>query len=202
MRDIARVMSEKDRVMIVDTSCEIGGFGDTPHQAIGKARRMQVPDIRMQQEVMIQAVQNHTPDVIVIDEIGTSKEVLTARTIAQRGVVLCASAHGNMQSIMKNPILCNLLGGVETVIIGDAAALQHDNKKVHTQLKDTPIFENIIELSKEDLNSWKVYRDISSVVKKILAGKSYQYELRSFDPETSVMTKRIETVDPLGPQIK
>jgi len=202
MRDIARVMSEKDRVMIVDTSCEIGGFGDTPHQAIGKARRMQVPDIRMQQEVMIQAVQNHTPDVIVIDEIGTSKEVFTARTIAQRGVVLCASAHGNMQSIMKNPILCNLLGGVETVIIGDAAALQHDNKKVHTQMKDTPIFENIIELSKEDLNSWKVYRDISSVVKKILAGKSYQYELRSFDPETSVMTKRIETVDPLAPQIQ
>ncbi|EFC50045.1 predicted protein, partial [Naegleria gruberi] len=117
IRDFAKTLSESRRVVVVDTSCEIGGFGDVPHVAIGKARRMQVADIRRQQEVMIQAVQNHTPEVIVIDEIGTRDEVSTARTIAQRGVVLCGSAHGDMKSILKNPILCDLLGGVESVIM-------------------------------------------------------------------------------------
>lgn len=202
MRDIASVMAQSNRVIIVDTSCEIGGFGDEPHVAIGQARRMQVADIRLQEQVMIQAVQNHSPEVIVIDEIGTSKEVSTARTISQRGVVLCASAHGSMQSIMKNPILCNLLGGVETVTLGDAMASQFNNQKVQLQVKDTPIFSTVIELSKDALDCWKVYRDVGTVVKRILAQQPYEYELRTYDPTTHQLTKKIVTHDPMSASVQ
>jgi stage III sporulation protein SpoIIIAA len=195
IRDISRIVAETSRVIIVDTSCEIGGFGDVPHSAVGRARRMQVGDIRNQQEVMIQAVQNHTPDVIVIDEIGTKQEVNTARTIAQRGVVLYASAHGSMQSIMKNPVLNDLLGGVDSVLISDNVAKQYNGEKFRLHIKDTPLFEVVIEISDDNEREWKVYRNLKDTIMKILDGKVYQREIRTINCGT--ITSMIEDVDPL-----
>ncbi|KAG2373071.1 hypothetical protein C9374_012917 [Naegleria lovaniensis] len=195
IRDFARNLSENRRVVVVDTSCEIGGFGDIPHVAIGKARRMQVSDIRKQQEVMIQAVQNHTPEVIVIDEIGTKDEVNTARTIAQRGVVLCGSAHGDMKSILKNPVLCELLGGVESVIMSDRNATS-DGEKMRLQLKADPIFDVIIQLPDDPaLNEWKIFTDLKSTVQNILAKRPYQMEIRTLDVNSNTLQSSHITVE-------
>ena len=126
---------------------------------------MQVPDIRKQQDVMIQAVQNHTPDIIVIDEIGTRDEVFTARTISQRGVVLCGSAHGDMSSILKNPVLCDLMGGIENVIAGDKAALNTEGEKMGP---NDPIFDVVIQLPDDpDVKEWKIYTDLKTTVQNL-----------------------------------
>ncbi|MBC7257500.1 MAG: AAA family ATPase, partial [Chloroflexi bacterium] len=119
LREVARVLAEKRRVIIVDTSNEIGGDGDIPHPAIGRARRMQVPSPVMQHAVMIEAVENHMPEVIIIDEIGTELEAAAARTIAERGVQLVGTAHGNtLDNLMMNPTLCDLVGGIQSVTLG------------------------------------------------------------------------------------
>ena len=183
-------------MIVVDTSCEIGGFGDVPHVAIGKARRMQVPDIRKQQDVMIQAVQNHTPDIIVIDEIGTRDEVMTTRTISQRGVVLCGSAHGDMKSILKNPLLCDLMGGIENVIVSDRAASSTEGEKMRLQVKSDPIFDVVIQLPDDpDTKEWKIYTDLKTTVQNMLANRSYKYEIRKVDQTTNKILSSIVHVD-------
>ncbi|HCB49912.1 MAG TPA: AAA family ATPase, partial [Chloroflexi bacterium] len=130
LREMARVLSEKKRVIIVDTSNEIGGDGDIPHPAVGRARRMQVPRPSHQHETMIEAVENHNPEVIVIDEIGREREAQAARTIAERGVQLVATAHGNtLDNLMMNPTLADLVGGIQTVTIGDEEAKRRGTQK-------------------------------------------------------------------------
>jgi len=125
LREMARVLSDEEhkRVVVVDTSNEIAGDGDIPHPGIGRSRRMQVSTPLSQHAVMIEAVENHMPEVIVIDEIGTELEAQAARTIAERGVQLIGTAHGNtLDNLMQNPTLSDLIGGIQTVTLGDEEA--------------------------------------------------------------------------------
>ncbi|KAJ9676434.1 hypothetical protein PVL29_025116 [Vitis rotundifolia] len=149
MREIARVLSDElnRRVVIVDTSNEIGGDGDIPHAAIGGARRMQVPEPSMQHRIMIEAVENHMPEVIIVDEIGTEAEALACRSIAERGIMLIGTAHGErLENIIKNPTLSDLVGGIETVTLGDAEARARRCQKSILERKALPTFPFLIEM--------------------------------------------------------
>ncbi|ONH89535.1 hypothetical protein PRUPE_8G001000 [Prunus persica] len=149
LREIARVLSDEfhKRVVIIDTSNEIGGDGNIPHAAIGGARRMQVTEPSMQHKVMIEAVENHMPEVIIVDEIGTAAEALACRSIAQRGVMLIATAHGQqLENILKNPTLSDLVGGVETVTLGDGEAKARRSQKTILERQAPPTFEFLIEM--------------------------------------------------------
>ena len=131
LREISRLVADElgKRVVIVDTSNEIAGDGDTPHPAVGHARRMQVRQPEYQKDIMIEAVENHTPEVIVVDEIGTEAEAQAARTIAERGVMLIATAHGNsLESLIKNPTLSDLVGGIQSVTLGDDEAKRRSSQ--------------------------------------------------------------------------
>ena len=147
LREAARVLAESRRVVIVDTSNEIGGDGDVPHPAIGKARRMQVSQPERQHEVMIEAVENHNPEVIVIDEIGRELEAMAARTIAERGVQLIGTAHGNaLENLMLNPTLSDLVGGIESVTLSDEEARRRGTQKSVLERRAPPTFAESIPL--------------------------------------------------------
>ncbi|NES25485.1 MAG: AAA family ATPase, partial [Symploca sp. SIO3E6] len=149
LREIARVLADDlhKRVVIIDTSNEIAGDGDIPHPAIGRARRMQVARPELQHQVMIEAVENHMPEVIVIDEIGTELEALAARTIAERGVQLVGTAHGNrIENLIKNPTLSDLVGGIQAVTLGDDEARRRGSQKTVLERKAPPTFEMAIEM--------------------------------------------------------
>ena len=135
------------RVVVVDTSNEIAGDGDVPHAAIGSARRMQVKQPEFQKDIMIEAVENHTPEVIVVDEIGTEAEAQAARTIAERGVMLIATAHGNsLESLIKNPTLSDLVGGIQSVTLGDDEAKRRASQKTVLEREKQPTFDIVIEI--------------------------------------------------------
>src|SRR5690606_17756949 len=149
LREVARVLADdaNKRVVIVDTSNEIGGDGDIPHPSIGSARRMQVASPALQHAVMIEAVENHMPEVIVIDEIGTELEALAARTIAERGVQLVGTAHGNtLENLMMNPTLSDLIGGIQSVTLGDEEARRRGTQKSILERKAPPTFDVVIEI--------------------------------------------------------
>ncbi|XP_011095032.1 uncharacterized protein ycf45 isoform X2 [Sesamum indicum] len=159
IRGISHVLSDEllKRVIIVDTSNEIGGDGDIPHPAIGGARRLQVPDPCMKHKVMIEAVENHMPEVIIVDEIGTEAEVHACHTIAQRGVMLIGSAHGKkLENIIKNPILSDLVGGLKTVILSDEAARTRNCKKIILERRSAPVFPFLIEM--REMHYWVAHR--------------------------------------------
>ena len=141
LREVARVLADDlgKRVVVVDTSNEIAGDGDIPHPGIGDARRMQVRTPTEQHAVMIEAVENHMPEVIVIDEIGTELEAAAARTIAERGVQLVGTAHGNtLDNLMLNPTLSDLIGGIQTVTLGDEEARRRGTQKSVLERKAPP----------------------------------------------------------------
>jgi len=145
VRELARQVSETSRVIIVDTSNEIAGDLDAPHLAVGRARRMHVPHRTLQHAVMIEAVQNHSPEVVIVDEIGTPQEAMACRTIAERGVRLVATAHGNtLANVVQNPVLRDLVGGIAAVTLGDAAA-RGRNKTVLERVRE-PVFEWVVEI--------------------------------------------------------
>jgi stage III sporulation protein SpoIIIAA len=147
LREAARLAAEERRVIVVDTSNEIAGDGDIPHSGIGRARRIQVPRVVDQHAVMIEAVENHMPQVIVIDEIGTEEEAKASRTIAERGVQLIATAHGvDLAGLLLNPTLSDLVGGMETVTIGDDEARRRGTAKTITERKSPPTFDIVVEL--------------------------------------------------------
>ena len=148
LRELARVLADaRKRVIIVDTSNEIAGDGDIPHPAIGKARRMQVPTPSRQHAVMIEAVENHMPQVIIVDEMGTELEAIAARTIAERGVQLVATAHGNtLENLLVNPTLSDLVGGVQTVTLGDEEARRRRTQKTILERKAPPTFDVLVEI--------------------------------------------------------
>src|SRR4029453_15830422 len=153
LREAARVLADdlRKRVMIVDTSNEIGGDGDIPHPAVGRARRMQVPTPSMQPAVMIEAVENHMPEVIVIDEIGTELEAAAARTIAERGVQLIGTAHGNnLDNLMPNPTLSDLIGGIQSVTLGDEEARRRRSQKSVLERKAPPTFDVLVEIQERE----------------------------------------------------
>ena len=151
LREAARILAEKKRVIIVDTSNEIGGDGDVPHPAVGRARRMQVSRPSLQHEVMIEAVENHNPEVIVIDEIGRELEAAAARTIAERGVQLIGTAHGNsLENLLLNPTLSDLVGGIESVTLSDEEARRRGTQKTVLERRAPPTFDVLIEIQQRD----------------------------------------------------
>ncbi|KAL2325207.1 hypothetical protein Fmac_024265 [Flemingia macrophylla] len=181
MREIARVLSDElhKRVVIVDTSNEIGGDGNVPHAAIGNARRMQVPEPSMQHRVMIEAVENHMPEVIIVDEIGTEAEAHACRSIAERGIMLIGTAHGQqIENIIKNPTLSDLIGGIETVTLGDAEARARNCQKTILERKAPPTFDFLIEM--RDRHYWLTHQTDKSV-DMLLRGKCPQVEVRRRD---------------------
>ncbi|KAH0707141.1 hypothetical protein KY289_012217 [Solanum tuberosum] len=183
IRDIARMLANDygKRVMIVDTSNEIGGDGDIPHAGIGNARRMQVPHNDMQHKVLIEAVENHMPQVIVIDEIGTKLEAMAASTIAQRGIQLVATAHGvTIENLVMNPALEMLVGGVQSVTLGDEEASRRGVQKSVLERKGPSSFSCGVEIiSKAEL---RVHPDLEATVDAILAGHYPKYEIRKINP--------------------
>jgi stage III sporulation protein SpoIIIAA len=184
LREAARVLADDmgKRVVVVDTSNEIAGDGDIPHPAIGKARRMQVRTPSLQHEVMIEAVENHMPQVIVIDEIGTELEAQAARTIAERGVQLIGTAHGNnLDNLMLNPTLSDLIGGIQSVTLGDEEARRRRTQKSVLERKAPPTFDVIVEI--QDRERVVVHSDVADTVDAMLRGDPVAPELRWRDEE-------------------
>ena len=180
IREIARVLSDgmKKRVIIIDTSNEIAGDGDLPHPSIGKARRMQVSNHQNQHEVMIEAVENHMPEIIIIDEIGTELEAAAARTIAERGVQLVGTAHGNaLENLIKNPTITDLIGGIQYVTLGDEEAKRRGSSKSILERKAPPTFEVAIEI--HDPQTWVIHENIEQSVDLLLQGQSLPVQRRS-----------------------
>lgn len=179
LREVARVLADEagKRVMVVDTSNEIGGDGDIPHPGIGKARRMQVPDPARQHAVMIEAVENHMPEAIIVDEIGTEAEAAAARTIAERGVQLVGTAHGNtLENLVMNPTLSDLVGGVHTVTLSDEEARRRGSFKTVSERRAPATFDIVVEMVSRD--EVVVHRDTAAAVDRLLAGNAVGGERR------------------------
>jgi len=165
IREIARVLADEmeKRVIVIDTANEIAGDSDIPHFGIGKARRMQVVNTKLQHQTMIEAIENHMPQVIIIDEIGTEPEVLAARTIAEKGVQLVGTTHGNcFKNLIKNPSLADLIGGIQSVTLSDDEAKRRGTQKSILERKTYPTFEIVIEINQQ--NYWTVYEDVKSEI--------------------------------------
>ena len=189
LREVARILAEKKRVVIVDTSNEIGGDGDIPHPAIGRARRMQVPTPSLQHEVMIEAVENHMPEVIIIDEIGRELEAEAARTIAERGVQLIATAHGEtLDNLMMNPTLADLVGGIESVTLSDEEARRRGTQKTVLERRAPPTFDVVIEI--KDWNRLAIHHDVAEAVDAILRGNPIPAEIRYRSEDGRVLRER------------
>jgi len=193
LREAARVLAEKKRVVIVDTSNEIAGDGDIPHPAIGRARRMQVAMPKLQHEVMIEGVENHNPEVIVIDEIGRELEALAARTIAERGVQLIATAHGNtIDNLLMNPTLSDLVGGIESVTLSDEEARRRGTQKTVLERRAPPTFDVLVEI--QDRQRLMVHENVAASVDALLRGKPPNAELRYRDDSGQIHTGEVEAV--------
>jgi len=198
LREIARVLADDlhKRVVIIDTSNEIAGDGDVPHPGIGRARRMQVATPELQHKVMIEAVENHMPEVVVIDEIGTELEALASRTIAERGVQLVATAHGNrIDNLMKNPTLSDLVGGIQSVTLGDDEARRRGSQKSVLERKAPPTFDIAVEMLERA--RWVVHEDVAATVDRLLRNREPLIQTRSLDEQGQVV---IEIPAMSGPQ--
>jgi stage III sporulation protein SpoIIIAA len=192
LREVARVLAEdlKKRVIVIDTSNEIAGDGDIPHPAIGHARRMQVATPTEQHAVMIEAVENHMPEVIIIDEIGTELEAQAARTIAERGVQLVGTAHGNtLENLIMNPTLSDLIGGIQTVTLGDEEARRRHTQKSVLERKSPPTFGVVVEIV--DYYKVTVHPDVTEAVDALLHGRAPKAEVRSMDEDGEVKREAI-----------
>ncbi len=188
LREAARVLAESKRVVIVDTSNEIGGDGDVPHPAIGRARRMQVALPTLQHEVMIEAVENHNPEVIVIDEIGRELEAMAARTIAERGVQLIGTAHGQtLDNLLLNPTLSDLIGGIESVTLSDEEARRRGTQKVVLERRSPPTFDVLVEL--QTRHRLVVHEDVAAAVDAQLRGRPLPVEIRYRDEDGNIITE-------------
>jgi stage III sporulation protein AA len=187
LRELARILSDRThkRVIVVDTSNEIAGDGDIPHPGIGYARRMQVSSPDRQHAVMIEAVENHMPEVVIVDEIGTEEEAAAARTIAERGVQLIGTAHGtNIKNLIKNPTLSDLVGGVQAVVLGDEEAKRRHTQKTVLERKAPPTFDVLVEI--HDRYTVGIYFDVAKVVDELLLGNLPKPEVRRQEPGQTV----------------
>jgi stage III sporulation protein SpoIIIAA len=190
LRETARVLADEanKRVVVVDTSNEIAGDGDVPHPAIGRARRMQVANTSLQHNVMIEGVENHMPEVIVIDEMSTELEALAARTIAERGVQLVATAHGNtLANVVSNPTLADLVGGMQTVTLGDIEARRRRTQKTVLERKHDPTFDIVVEI--RERNAVAIHPEVGTAVDRMLRGISIPQEARRLQPDGRVETE-------------
>ncbi len=189
LREAARILAENNRVVIVDTSNEIGGDGDVPHPAVGRARRMQVATPSRQHEVMIEAVENHSPEVIVIDEIGREMEAQAARTIAERGVQLIGTAHGNsLENLLLNPTLSDLIGGIESVTLSDEEARRRGTQKTVLERRSPPTFDVLVEIQTRD--QMAVHRDVAAAVDALLRDHPIEPEIRTRDEGGEIHVKK------------
>ncbi len=189
LREAARILAETKRVIIVDTSNEIGGDGDVPHPAVGRARRMQVREPMLQHEVMIEAVENHNPEVIVIDEIGRELEALAARTIAERGVQLIGTAHGNtLDNLLLNPTLSDLVGGIEAVTLSDEEARRRGTQKTVLERRAPPTFDVLVEIQQRDRLA--IHMDIAQAVDALLRGFPLPPEIRWRDSDGQIHVEK------------
>ena len=190
IREIARVLSDEmeKRVIIVDTSNEIAGDSDIPHSGIGRARRMQVAKTEFQHQIMIEAVENHMPEIIIIDEIGTELEVIAARTIAEKGVQLVGTTHGNcLENLIKNPSLADLIGGIEYVTLSDNEANRRGTQKSILERKAYPAFQIGIEINER--NSWTIHENIKNSIDLILRGNYSVSQIRQFSTNEKMRLK-------------
>jgi stage III sporulation protein SpoIIIAA len=191
LREAARILAETKRVIVVDTSNEIGGDGDVPHPAVGKARRMQVREPMLQHEVMIEAVENHNPEVIVIDEIGRELEAAAARTIAERGVQLIGTAHGQtIDNLLLNPTLSDLIGGIEAVTLSDEEARRRGTQKTVLERRSPPTFDVLVEIQQRD--RFAVHMDIAAAVDSLLRGYPLPPEIRSRDAQGKIQVEKVK----------
>jgi len=195
IREIARVLSDEmeKRVIIVDTSNEIAGDSDIPHSGIGRARRMQVSKTEFQHQIMIEAVENHMPEVIIIDEIGTELEALAARTIAEKGVQLVGTTHGNcLENLIKNPSLSDLIGGIQYVTLSDEEAKRRGTQKSILERKAYPAFEIVIEINEQ--NSWTIHENVKDSIDLLLRGNSLVSQIRqlSINEKTNIRYKKTQ----------
>ncbi|MBT3338941.1 MAG: AAA family ATPase [Anaerolineae bacterium] len=189
LREAARILADNKRVVIVDTSNEIGGDGDVPHPAVGRARRMQVATPSLQHEVMIEAVENHNPEVIVIDEIGRQQEAEAARTIGERGVQLVGTAHGNtLDNLMLNPTLSDLIGGIESVTLSDEEARRRGTQKTVLERRSPPTFDVLIEIQHRD--RFSIHLDIAAAVDSLLRGFPLPAEIRTRDADGQIKVEK------------
>ncbi len=201
LREVARVLADdaRRRVIVVDTSNEIAGDGDIPHSGIGGARRMQVSTPALQHAVMIEAVENHMPEVIIIDEIGTEMDANAARTIAERGVQLVATAHGNtLENLIANPTLSDLVGGVHTVTLGDDEARRRRTQKTVLERRAPPTFDILVEI--QGWNRLAVHPDVADVVDHILRGFKANPETRAIDTEGNLQKIEPQPAPPVNGQ--
>jgi stage III sporulation protein SpoIIIAA len=197
LREAARILSDHKRVIVVDTSNEIGGDGDIPHPGIGKARRMQVATPSLQHEVMIEAVENHMPEVIIIDEIGRELEAEAARTIAERGVQLIGTAHGNtLENLLMNPTLADLVGGIQSVTLSDEEARRRGTQKSVLERKAPPTFDVVIEI--QDRHRLAVHHNVAAAVDAILRGRSLKPEIRYRDAEGRIHIEPAPALTPVA----
>jgi stage III sporulation protein SpoIIIAA len=198
IREIARVLADEmeKRVIIIDTSNEIAGDSDIPHSGIGRARRMQVAKAELQHQVMIEAVENHMPEVIIIDEIGTELEVLAARTIAEKGVQLVGTTHGNcLENLIKNPPLADLIGGIQYVTLSDDEAKRRGTQKSILERRAYPAFEIIIEINEQ--NSWTIHEEVKNSVDLLLRGNFIVSQVRelSIAEKIRIKSKRFQKTE-------
>ncbi|BAZ10323.1 single-stranded nucleic acid binding R3H [Calothrix sp. NIES-4071] len=200
LREIARILADElnKRVVIIDTSNEIAGDGDVPHPAIGKARRMQVAHPNEQHQVMIEAVENHMPEVIVIDEIGTELEAVAARTIAERGVQLVGTAHGNqIENLIKNPTLSDLVGGIQAVTLGDDEARRRGSQKTVLERKALPTFDIAVEM--HERKRWVVHESVADTVDLLLRGRQPSPQTRTVDENGKLsITRQLTAINGRG----
>lgn len=200
LREAARILAETHRVIIVDTSNEIGGDGDVPHPAVGKARRMQVATPSLQHEVMIEAVENHNPEVIVIDEIGRELEALAARTIAERGVQLIGTAHGRtLENLLLNPTLSDLVGGIEAVTLSDEEARRRGTQKTVLERRSPPTFDVLIEM--QDRDRLAIQPDVAAAVDALVRGNPLPPEIRYREENGEIHIEKppVQTVSRVQP---
>lgn len=199
LREIARVLADDllKRVVIIDTSNEIAGDGDIPHPAIGRARRMQVAKPELQHQVMIEAVENHMPEVIIIDEIGTELEALAARTIAERGVQLVGTAHGNqIENLIKNPTLADLIGGIQSVTLGDDEARRRRSQKTVLERKSPPTFEIAVEMLERQ--RWVIHESVADTVDALLRNHRPSPQVRSVGEDGQVLVTLAPAPGPIS----
>lgn len=199
LREAARILAVTKRVVIVDTSNEIAGDGDVPHSAIGRARRMQVADPSLQHEVMIEAVENHMPEVIIIDEIGRRLETEAARTIAERGVQLVGTAHGiTLENLLMNPTLADLVGGIDSVTLSDEEARRRGTQKTVLERRAPPTFDVLVEI--QDRQTFSVHQDVGKSVDMLLRQKMLHPEIRYRDQSGEIrIEKPLEAKLPQSP---
>lgn len=196
VREVGRQLAERCNVCIVDTSNEIAGDGDIPHPCVGLARRMMVKSLDKQSTAMIECVQNHTPQVMVIDEIGRPEKVEAARTCKNRGVRLIASAHGDLRKLIENSKLCGLVGGVKSVTLGDKQAKMREGVFQKTKLEraEPPTFDIIVELKRGKHHEWRIILDAGRVVDRVLRGEECYIQRRIRDPDSGTIQLSFDSV--------